>query len=149
MRKEFIKERVLNYERFSAIIEQMNANAKSEPSDIMKDYINDPQARSNINSVISGNSNYNSLFQAIKSYWTKQIPILKNKPKEKLTPEETSMLDTIESQLKGGDQKEIENYAVKKITSEHSKEITYQKDKKTIAITGYTETDYDKSIKTK
>jgi hypothetical protein len=141
--------RVLNYERFNQINEQTDATPKPSSSDIMSDYINNPQARGNINSVVSGNSNYNSLFQAIKSYWTKQIPILKNKPKDKLTPEDSSMIDTIESQLKNGDPKEIENYSMKKLLGEHSKEITYQKDKKTIVITGYTETEYDKSIKTK
>ena len=141
--------RVLNYKMFNEINEQSDATPKPSTSDMMKDYINDPQAKGNIDSAISGNSNYNTVLKAIKSYWNKQIPILKNKPKDQLTPEESSMMDTIETQLKGGDSKEIDNYSMKKLLGEHSKEITYQKDKKTIVITGYTETEYDKSIKTK
>lgn len=148
------QEPVLGYKEYvksfyNKVDEQVAATTEPSSNGILADYTNDTQARSNITSVINSDASYSSLFKAIVSYWTKQIPLLKNKPKDQLTPEETSMMDTIESKLKNGDSKSIEDYAMTKILGEHSKEITYQKDKKTIAISGYTETDYDKTIKTK
>jgi fatty-acid desaturase len=58
-------------------------------------------------------------------------------------------VDTIESKFKTGDTREVENFAMKKIISGHSKELEYDKDKKSLRIKGYTETPYDKEIKSK
>jgi len=140
---------VLNYKEFLIINEQANIEDGASTSVAMDAYENDTQARSNINGAIQANASYNSLFTAIKNYWTKQIPLLKNKSDEEMTGEESNMEDTIESKFKTGDPKEIENYAMKKVFSGHSKELIYDKDKRSLTIKGYTETNYDKSIKSK
>jgi hypothetical protein len=115
----------------------------------MEAYKNDPQARSNINGAIQGNASYNSVFTAIKNYWTKQVTLLKSKTPDQLTGEETNIVDTIKTNFGTGDAKAIEEYAMKKILSGHSSDLVYQKDLKKMGIMGYTETVYDKSIKSK
>lgn len=130
-------------------MEQADIDEDFSVSAAMDAYENDPQARSNINRSIQANASYNSLFNSIKSYWTKQIPLIKNKPEDQMTDEESNMKNTIESKFKNGDSREIENYAMRKIFNGHSKELNYDKDKKSLSIKGYTETNYDKSIKSK
>ena len=138
-------EKVLNYKMF--LNEQLNAKATN--SDILDAYNDDPQARSNINGTLQGNASYSALFNAIKNYWTNQSNTLKNKAQDQLTDTDSSNLDTIQDKLKNGDPKEIENYALGKILSGHSKELSYSKDTKVLTIQGYTETEYDRTIKTK
>jgi len=140
---------MLKYRDFLILNEQANIEDEGSTDGMISDYKNDPQARTNINSTIQANSNYSSLFTAIKNYWTKQIPLLKNKPKDQMTDSDESMLDMIESKFKTNDPKEIENYAMQKIIGGHKKEMEYDKDKKTLNIKGYTETTYDKTIKSK
>ncbi len=138
---------VANYKQF--VNEQVQAMAGASLKDTMDAYQNDPQARSNINGAIQANASYNSVFTAIKNYWKNQIPLLKAKTSDQMTDAENSMMDTIESNFKNGDDKSIEEYAIKKVLGGHSKEVTYQKDQKKLIISGYTETPYDKSIKSK
>ena len=140
---------VETYKRFLMLKEQEIEDKKDTTAGMMDAYENDAQARSNISGKIQANANYSSLFNAIKNYWTKQIPLLKNKPKTELTSDESNALDTIESKFKTGDTREVENFAMKKIISGHSKELEYDKDKKSLRIKGYTETPYDKEIKSK
>jgi hypothetical protein len=66
-----------------------------------------------------------------------------------MTGEESNMADTIKSNFGTGDAKAIEEYAINKILSGHSEDLVYQKDLKKMGIMGYTETVYDKSIKSK
>lgn len=141
-------EEMKSYRQFLSISEQLSPKAST--SEIMTAYDKDTQARSAINGTIQGNASYSSVFNAIKNYWNNQIPTLKNKPKEKLTDTEVNMLDTAETQFKSGNlQRDIENYAMKKIISGHSNELEYDKVNKKLIIKGYTETQYDKSIKSK
>lgn len=141
-------ENLSTYKQFLSINEQLTK--KASVSEIMDAYKNDAQARAAINGSIQGNSSYNSVFNAIKNYWTNQIPQLKNKPKDQLTDTEVNMLDTTETQFKSGNMtRDIEDYAMKKIISGHIDEIEYDKDAKKMVIKGYTETQYDKSIKSK
>jgi hypothetical protein len=139
---------LVNYKGF-ILNEQSDVIKKASIQDTMDAYKNDPQARSNINSAIQGNANYNSVFTAIKNYWTKQVNLLKSKTPDQLTGEESNMSDTIKSNFETGDPREIENYAMKKILSGHSENLVYQKDLKKMGVMGYTETVYDKSIKSK
>ncbi len=44
---------------------------------------------------------------------------------------------------------DIEDYAMKKLIGGHLEELEYDKDAKKLVIKGYTETQYDKSIKSK
>jgi hypothetical protein len=141
---------MLRYRDFLILNEQADVeDTEGSTSGLMTDYKNDTQARTNINSAIQANANYNSLFTAIKNYWTKQIPLLKNKPKDQMTDSDESMLDMIEAKFKTNDPKEIENYAMQKVIGGHKKELEYNKDKKALTIKGYTETTYDKTIKSK
>jgi hypothetical protein len=104
---------MLRYRDFLILNEQADVeDTEGSTSGLMTDYKNDTQARTNINSAIQANANYNSLFTAIKNYWTKQIPLLKNKPKDQMTDSDESMLDMIEAKFKTNDPKEIENYAM-------------------------------------
>lgn len=139
---------LVNYKGF-ILNEQSDAIQKASVKETMEAYKNDPQARSNINSAIQGNASYNSVFTAIKNYWTKQITLLKSKPQDQLTDDESNMMDTIASNFETGDAKAIEEYAMKKILSGHSADLVYQKDTKKMGVMGYTETVYDKSIKSK
>jgi hypothetical protein len=75
--------------------------------------------------------------------------VLKSKPKEQLTDEESNMAEIIKANFEKGDAKSIEEYAMNKILSGHSGDLVYQKDLKKMGIMGYTETAYDKSIKSK
>ena len=138
-----------SYTGFLFLAEQASPIPNASPKDIMDDYINNSTARGSINSAIQANANYNSLFNAIKNYWTKQIPYLKNKPKNTLTDTESNMLDTIDDKFQTGDTKSIEDYSMGKVIGGHSGEITYDKATKKLTINGYTETEYDKSIKSK
>ena len=45
--------------------------------------------------------------------------------------------------------RDIEDYAMKKLIGGHLEELEYDKDAKKLVIKGYTETQYDKSIKSK
>jgi hypothetical protein len=139
----------LTYYKGFILNEQSDVIKKASIQDTMDAYKNDPQARSNINSAIQGNASYNSVFTAIKNYWTKQVNLLKSKTPDQLTGEESTMSDTIKSNFETGDPREIENYAMKKILSGHSENLVYQKDLKKMGVMGYTETVYDKSIKSK
>lgn len=139
---------LVNYKGF-IINEQSDVIKKASVKETMEAYKNDTQARSNINSAIQGNANYNSVFTAIKNYWTKQINLIKGKTPDQLTGEESTIADTIKSNFEKGDVKAIEEYAMKKILSGHSADLVYQKDLKKMGIMGYTETVYDKSIKSK
>jgi hypothetical protein len=139
----------LTYYKGFVLNEQSDVIKKASIQDTMDAYKNDPQARSNINSAIQGNASYNSVFTAIKNYWTKQVNLLKSKTPDQLTGEESNMADTIKSNFETGDPREIENYAMKKILSGHSENLVYQKDLKKMGVMGYTETVYDKSIKSK
>ena len=139
---------LVNYKGF-ILNEQSDVIKKASVKDTMEAYKNDTQARSNINSAIQSNASYNSVFTAIKNYWTKQIGVLKNKPKEQLTDEESNMMEIIKTNFEKGDAKSIEEYAMNKILSGHSVDLVYQKDLKKMGIMGYTETVYDKSIKSK
>lgn len=116
----------------------------------MDAYKNDAQARAAINGSIQSNASYSSVLNAIKNYWTNQIPQLKNKPKDQLTDTEVNMLDTAETQFKSGNMtRDVEDYAMKKLIGGHLEELEYDKDAKKLVIKGYTETQYDKSIKSK
>lgn len=139
---------LVNYKGF-ILNEESNVIKKASVKETMEAYKNDPQARSNINGAIQGNASYNSVFTAIKNYWTKQVTLLKSKTQDQLTDEESNMMDTILSNFETGDAKAIEEYAMKKILSGHSKDLIYQKDLKKMGVMGYTETVYDKSIKSK
>ena len=136
---------MLNYKSF--LNEQLDP--KPSTKDILDAYTNDAQARSNINGAIQSNASYNSVLTAIKNYWTNQSTQLKAKAPDQLTDTDTNNLDTINDKLKNGDPREIENYAMGKVLGGHAKELTYNKDTKTLTIQGYTENEYDKSIKTK
>jgi len=136
---------MLNYKSF--LNEQLDP--KPSTKDILDAYTNDAQARSNINGTIQSNASYNSVLTAIKNYWTNQSTQLKAKAPDQLTDTDSSNLDTINDKLKNGDPREIENYAMGKVLGGHAKELTYNKDTKTLTIQGYTENEYDKSIKTK
>lgn len=141
-------QKIRSYKEFLSIDEQLTP--KTSTAEIMDAYDKDAQARSAINGAIQGNSSYNSVFNAIKNYWTNQIPLLKNKPKDQLTDTEVNMLDTAENEFKSGNTaRDIENYAMKKIISGHSEELEYDAQAKKMVIKGYTETQYDKSIKSK
>ena len=139
---------LVNYKGF-VLNEESNVIKKASVKETMEAYKNDPQARSNINGAIQGNASYNSVFTAIKNYWTKQVTLLKSKTQDQLMDEESNMMDTILSNFETGDAKAIEEYAMKKILSGHSKDLIYQKDLKKMGVMGYTETVYDKSIKSK
>jgi hypothetical protein len=139
---------LVNYKGF-ILNEQSDVIKKASVKDTMEAYKNDTQARSNINSAIQSNASYNSVFTAIKNYWTKQMGVLKSKPKEQLTDEESNMAEIIKANFEKGDAKSIEEYAMNKILSGHSADLVYQKDLKKMGIMGYTETAYDKSIKSK
>ena len=139
----------LTYYSVFVLNEQSDVIKKASVKDTMEAYKNDTQARSNINSAIQSNASYNSLFTAIKNYWTKQVTLLKNKTPDQLTGEESNIADTIKTNFGTGDAKAIEEYAMKKILSGHSSDLVYQKDLKKMGIMGYTETVYDKSIKSK
>lgn len=136
------------YRQFLVLNEQLTKKAST--SEIMDAYKNDAQARAAINGSIQANSSYSSVLNAIKSYWTNQIPLLKNKPKDQLTDTEVNMLDTAETQFKSGNMtRDVEDYAMKKLIGGHLEELEYDKDAKKLVIKGYTETQYDKSIKSK
>jgi hypothetical protein len=139
---------LVNYKGF-ILNEQSDVIKKASVKETMEAYRNDTQARSNINGAIQGNASYNSVFTAIKNYWTKQITLLKSKAPDQLTDEESNMMDTITANFQKGDAKAIEEYAMKKILTGHSKDLIYQKDLKKMGVMGYTETVYDKSIKSK
>jgi hypothetical protein len=139
----------LTYYKGFVLNEQSDVIKKASIKDTMEAYKNDPQARSNINGAIQGNASYNSVFTAIKNYWTKQVTLLKSKTPDQLTGEESNIADTIKTNFETGDPREIENYAMKKILSGHSENLVYQKDLKKMGVMGYTETVYDKSIKSK
>jgi len=139
---------LVNYKGF-ILNEQSEVIKKASVKETMEAYRNDTQARSNINGAIQGNASYNSVFTAIKNYWTKQITLLKSKAPDQLTDEESNMMDTITANFQKGDAKAIEEYAMKKILTGHSKDLIYQKDLKKMGVMGYTETVYDKSIKSK
>lgn len=136
------------YQQFLVLNEQLTK--KSSTSEIMDAYKNDTQARAAINGSIQSNASYSSVINAIKNYWANQIPQLKNKPKDQLTDTEDNMLDTAETQFKSGNMtRDIEDYAMKKLIGGHLEELEYDKDSKKLVIKGYTETQYDKSIKSK
>jgi len=139
----------LTYYKGFVLNEQSDVIKKASIKDTIEAYKNDTQARSNINSAIQGNASYNSVFTAIKTYWTNQVNLLKNKTPDQLTGEESNIADTIKTNFGTGDAKAIEEYAMKKILSGHSSDLVYQKDLKKMGIMGYTETVYDKSIKSK
>lgn len=139
----------LTYYKSFVLNEQSDVIKKASIKDTMDAYKSDTQARSNINGAIQGNANYNSVFTAIKTYWTNQANLLKNKTPDQLTGEESNIMDTIKTNFGTGDVKAIEEYAMKKILSGHSADLVYQKDLKKMGIMGYTETVYDKSIKSK
>jgi hypothetical protein len=139
----------LTYYKGFVLNEQSDVIKKASIKDTMEAYKNDPQARSNINGAIQGNASYNSVFTAIKNYWTKQVTLLKSKTPDQLTGEESNIVDTIKTNFGTGEAKAIEEYAMKKILSGHSSDLVYQKDLKKMGIMGYTETVYDKSIKSK
>jgi len=139
---------LVNYKGF-ILNEQSDVIKKASVKETMEAYKSDTQARSNINSAIQGNASYNSVFTAIKNYWTKQVNLIKTKTPDQMTGEESNMADTIKSNFGTGDAKAIEEYAIKKILSGHSADLVYQKDLKKMGIMGYTETVYDKSIKSK
>ena len=141
-------EKLSTYRQFLVLNEQLTKKAST--SEIMDAYKNDTQARAAINGSIQANSSYSSVLNAIKSYWTNQIPLLKNKPKDQLTDTEVNMLDTAENQFKSGNMtRDVEDYAMKKLIGGHLEELEYDKDAKKLVIKGYTETQYDKSIKSK
>jgi len=141
-------EKLSTYRQFLVLNEQLTK--KASISEIMDAYKNDAQARAAINGSIQANSSYSSVLNAIKSYWTNQIPLLKNKPKDQLTDTEVNMLDTAENQFKSGNMtRDVEDYAMKKLIGGHLEELEYDKDAKKLVIKGYTETQYDKSIKSK
>ena len=139
---------LVNYKGF-ILNEQSDVIKKASVKETMDAYKNDPQARSNINGAIQSNASYISVFTAIKNYWTKQITLLKNKPQDQLTDDESTIMDTVKSNFDKGDPKSIEEYAMRKILSGHSADLVYQKDLKKMGVMGYTETVYDKSIKSK
>lgn len=141
-------QKISTYRQFLRLNEQLTKKAST--AEIMDAYKNDAQARAAINGSIQSNSSYNSVLNAIKNYWTNQIPLLKNKPKDQLTDTEVNMLDTAENQFKSGNMtRDVEDYAMKKLIGGHLEELEYDKDAKKLIIKGYTETQYDKSIKSK
>lgn len=141
---------LVQFEKFTRLAEQAVPNQRASAKDTLEAYKKDATVRSTINQALTSNANYSALFNAIKSYWTKQVPYLKNKPQAQLTDTETNLLDTIKTKFKnGGTAQEIEEYAVSKILSGHIKELNFNKDKKTFVIDAYTETTYDKTIKAK
>lgn len=139
------------YKDFVSLLEQDAADKKGiSASVVMKAFKEDAAVRSNVLGTINSNANYSSVFNAIKNYWTKQIPIVKNKPKDQLTAEESNMLETIKSNFETGNAQEIEHYAAHKVLSGHSDEFSYDPTSKKLSITGtYKETPYDKEIKSK
>jgi|688.fasta_scaffold456734_1 hypothetical protein len=139
------------YKDFISLLEQEEINKKGiSAGEVMKAFKDDAAVRSNVLGTINSNPNYSSVFNAIKNYWTKQIPIVKNKPKDQLTAEESNMLETIESNFKEGNTQDIEYYAAHKVLSGHSDEFSYDKNAKKLSVTGtYKETPYDKEIKSK
>jgi hypothetical protein len=128
----------LTYYKGFVLNEQSDVIKKASIKDTMEAYKNDPQARSNINGAIQGNASYNSVFTAIKNYWTKQVTLLKSKTPDQLTGEETNIVDTIKTNFGTGDAKAIEEYAMKKILSGHSSDLVYQKDLKKMGLMVYT-----------
>lgn len=144
-------EKLARYSEFISLNEQDSAEKKGiSTSEVMSDFKTDAALRSNVLGTINSNANYSSVFNAIKNYWTRQVPIVKNKPKDQLTAEESNMLETIESNFKEGSSQDIEYYAAQKVLSGHSDEFTYDKNSKKLSITGtYKETPYDKEIKSK
>jgi len=139
------------YKDFVFIKEQDAAVKKGiSAGEVMKAFKEDAAVRSNVLGAINSNANYSSVFNAIKNYWTKQVPLVKNKPKDQLTAEESNMLETIESNFKDGSAQEIEYYAAHKVLSGHSDEFSYDSAAKKLVVSGtYKETPYDKEIKSK
>jgi hypothetical protein len=141
---------LIQFEKFGRLAEQAVPDQRASAKDTLDAYKKDPTVRSTINQALTSNANYSALFNAIKSYWTKQVPYLKNKKQNELTDTESNLLDTIKMRFKnGGTSQEIEEYAVGKILSGHIKELNFNKEKKTFVVDAYTETAYDKSIKAK
>ena len=140
--------KIFTYKDFINEQETIDKNAGSD-SNLLSAYTKDDQVRNNVNQAIQSNSNYNTLFNAIKNYWTNQISSIKNKPIDTLTGEESKIMDVIQSKFKTGDPKDIENYTIQKIIAEHSKEIDYDPSQKKISIKSYTETPYDTEMKNK
>lgn len=139
------------YKDFVSIMEQDTASKKGiSAAEVMKAFKEDAAVRSNVLGTINSNASYSSVYNAIKNYWTKQIPIVKNKPKDQLTAEESNMLETIKSNFESGNAQEIEYYAAHKVLSGHSDEFSYDSAAKKLSVTGtYKETPYDKEIKSK
>lgn len=139
------------YKDFVSLLEQESAIKKGiSAGEVMKAFKEDAAIRSNVLGTINSNANYSSVFNAIKNYWTKQIPIVKNKPKDQLTAEESNMLETIKANFESGSAQEIEYYAAHKVLSGHSDEFFYDPTAKKLSVTGsYKETPYDKEIKIK
>ena len=139
------------YKDFVSLMEQDAATKKGiSPGEVMKAFKEDAAVRSNVLGAINSNASYSSVFNAIKNYWTKQIPIVKNKPKDQLTAEESNMLETIQSNFETGNAQEREYYAAHKVLSGHSDEFSYDPAAKKLLVTGtYKETPYDKEIKSK
>lgn len=139
------------YKDFVSLLEQDSAIKKGiSAGEVMKAFKEDAAIRSNVLGTINSNANYSSVFNAIKNYWTKQIPIVKNKPKDQLTAEESNMLETIQANFESGSAQEIEYYAAHKVLSGHSDEFSYDPTAKKLSVTGsYKETPYDKEIKSK
>lgn len=144
-------QKLSRYRDFVSLMEQDSAVKKGiSTSEVMKAFKEDSAVRSNVLGTINSNANYSSVFNAIKNYWAKQIPIVKNKPKDQLTAEESNMIETIESNFETGNAQEIEYYAANKVLSGHSDEFSYDTAAKKLSITGtYKETPYDKEIKSK
>jgi hypothetical protein len=142
---------ISKYRDFVSLLEQDSAVKKGiSTGEVMKAFKEDAAVRSNVLGTINSNANYSSVFNAVKNYWTRQIPIVKNKPKDQLTAEESNMLETIESNFKEGNSQDIEYYAAQKVLGGHSDEFSYDKNSKKLSITGtYKETPYDKEIKSK
>lgn len=142
---------LFKYKNFVSLLEQDSAEKKGiSAGEVMKAFKEDGAVRSNVLGTINSNANYSSVFNAIKNYWTKQIPLLKNKPKDQLTADESNMLETIESNFKSGSSQDIEYYAAHKVLSGHSEEFSYDPAAKKLVISGsYKETPYDKEIKSK
>ena len=110
------------YQQFLVLNEQLTKKASTSES--MDAYKNDAQARAAINGSIQSNASYSSVLNAIKNYWTNQIPQLKNKPKDQLTDTEVNMLDTAETQFKSGNMtRDVEDYAMKKLIVGHLEEL--------------------------
>lgn len=139
------------YKDFISLAEQDSAIKKGiSAGEVMKAFKEDAAVRSNVLGTINSNASYSSVFNAIKNYWTKQIPIVKNKPKDQLTAEESNMLETIQSNFQTGSSQEIEYYAAHKVLSGHSDEFSYDPAAKKLSVTGtYKEIPYDKEIKSK